>query len=306
MSEENKFVFVQTDKFESEHIAAPNYSYWRSVFRRFFSNKVTIFMLVVACIILALSLIQPLFSDYDGGVPYINERSRWNLKPSFEHIFGTDRVGNDLWDCVWFGARISLSISLFATFITTFIGVFVGMIWGFSKKIDKVMLELYNIVSNIPFMLLVMILVYVLGSGVPQMIFAMSCTSWLGTAYFIRVQVLIIRDREYNLASQCLGTPLMKMLTHNILPYLVSIIVTDIARTVPSYISYEVFLSYIGLGLGVDNPSLGYMIQNYTSYMTSVPHLFWIPVAVSALISVSLYVVGQGLADATDPRTHMI
>ena len=90
------------------------------------------------------------------------------------------------------------------------------------------------------------------------------------------------------------------------LPYLVSVIMTSISRDVPSFISYEVFLSFIGVGLGQQYASLGRMIQQYSPYMTSTPYLFWIPVAISAIISVSLYIVGQTLADASDPRTHMI
>ena len=117
---------------------------------------------------------------------------------------------------------------------------------------------------------------------------------------------MIIRDREYNLASRCLGTPTWKIITHNVLPYLISVIMTIISRDVPGFISYEVFLSMVGVGLNRDIPSLGQMIRDYSPYLISTPYLFWIPVAVSAVISVSLYIVGQTLADASDPRTHMV
>ena len=176
------------------------------------------------------------------------------------------------------------------------------------KKLDKIMIEVYNVVANIPFTLVVMVLMYVIGRGKWQLIFALSCTSWLSTAYFIRVQVMIIRDREYNLASKCLGTKTRTIISHNIMPYLISIIVTSIARDIPNFISYEVFLSFIGVGLDYREPSLGRMVQDYVGYMQtpSAAHLFWIPVCLCALISISLYIVGQALADASDPRTHMI
>lgn len=305
--EENKFQFVELKESAAEHIAAPHYSYWKSVFRRFFSSKVVIVMLIIASIIILMSIIQPMFSGYvPGQNPNINDLSMKYLAPSLEHFFGTDNYGNDLFDATWLGTRTSLFIAFAATFITTVIGVIVGAFWGYSKKMDKFMLELYNIVANVPFTLVVMVLMYVLGRGVSQLIFALSCTSWLSVAYFIRVQVLIIRDREYNLASRCLGTPTYKVVIHNILPYLVSVIVTSIARDVPNYISYEVFLSFLGVGLGSSDQSLGRMIQNYSNDLTAVPYLFWIPVAVSAIISVSLYVIGQTMADASDPRTHML
>lgn len=304
---ENKFTFVKIDDKASEHIAAPRYSYWKSVFRKFFSSKLAIAMLIIVTFILIMSIVQPMISGYDPMVtPYINDRSMKFLRPSGQYIFGTDDVGNSLFDAVWAGTRNSLAIALLATTISTTLGVVVGMFWGFSKKMDKIMIEIYNVVANIPYLLLVMVLMYTLGHGMAQMIFALTVTQWLGTAYFIRVQVMIIRDREYNLASRCLGTPTGKIIKHNIFPYLISVIMTSISRDIPSFISYEVFLSFVGVGLGEDTASLGRMVQKYSAYMQSAPYLFWIPVAISALIAVSLYIVGQTLADASDPRTHMV
>ena len=95
------------------------------------------------------------------------------------------------------------------------------------------------------------------------------------------------------------------MILKNILPYLISVIMTYVSREIPALISYEVFLSYMGLGLGTTYASLGRSISQYTSFMNGYPHLFWIPVTVLATISISLYIVGQKLADAADPRTHM-
>ena len=301
------FTFQRADDSESEHIAAPIYSYWRSVFRKFFSSKLAIVMMILAGIVILLSIFQPMISGYDPmKTPYINTPSMKYIRPNLTYWFGTDDKGNSLFDAVWAGTRNSLFISFMATTITTVVGVAVGMWWGFSKRVDVVMIEVYNVISNIPATLVAMILVYAIGSGIWQLIFALSITSWVGTAYFIRVQVMIIRDREYNLASRCLGTSTFKIITHNILPYLISVIMTAVSRDIPSFISYEVFLSFVGVGLSEKDPSLGRMIQQYSPYLVSTPYLFWIPVVVSAFISVSLYIVGQTLADASDPRTHMI
>ena len=303
------FEFQIADDSASEHIAAPKYSYWRSVFRKFFSNKVAMFMLLVATTVVLFSFIQPIFSGYDRmNAPNINNKAMHYIRPfqSWEYPLGTDDYGASLFDALWSGSRNSLFIAIMATLITETIGIIVGMFWGFSKKMDVFMLEVYNVLSNIPFTLIAMILVYALGGGFWQLIFALSCTTWVGTAYFIRVQVMIIRDREYNLASQCLGTPTWKIILNNILPYLISIIITSVSRDIPSFISAEVSLSYMGVGLSSAYASLGRMVQNYAPYMSSAPYLFWIPVITSAVISVSLYIVGQALADASDPRTHMI
>lgn len=304
---DNLFVFEKVDEKASEHIAAPRYSYWKSVFRRFFSSKVAILMLGLSLFVVLMAFIQPMFSHYDPiNAPNINNPSMKFLKPSLKYWFGTDDVGNSLFDAVWSGTRNSLIVSFIATAITATIGIIVGMFWGFSKKIDFIMIEIYNIISNIPTLLIAIILVYTLGGGMWQLIFSLSVTSWIGVAYFIRVQVLIIRDREYNLASKCLGTSNWKIITHNIFPYLISVIMTIISRDIPLFISYEVVLSYLGIGLSAKYASLGKLIQNYSPYMDSAPYIFWIPVIISAFISVSLYIVGQTLADASDPRTHMI
>lgn len=302
----NQFEFASFDERKSEHIAAPTYSYWKSVWRTFFKNKFTVAVAVLLLILVAFALIQPIFSGYNPTVaPYINDSSMKFLKPSADHIFGTDNIGNEVFDAVWAGAKNSIIISFICTIINMVIGIPVGAIWGFSKKMDKWMIEVYNVVSNVPFLLLAMILSYVLGAGIKPLIFTMTCTEWVYVAYFIRTQVMIIRDREYNLASKCLGTKTWTMITKNILPYLISVIMTYVSREIPSLISYEVFLSYMGLGLGTTTASLGRTISLYTAYMNGYPHLFWIPVGVLAIISISLYIVGQRLADAADPRTHM-
>ena len=301
------FEFVKTDEKASEHIAAPQYSYWKSVFRKFFSSKVAIAMLVLSGVIVLMSFIHPLISGYSPMVtPNINNPSTWFNPPSAAEWFGTDNVGNSLFDGIWVGTRNSLSIALITSGISIIIGVIVGMFWGYSRKMDAIMLNVYNVVANIPYLLLVIVLMYSLGRGIPQMIFSLSCTNWLGVAYFIRVQVMIIRDREYNLASECLGTKRSTIITHNVFPYLISVIMTQISRDIPMFISYEVFLTFVGNGLSEKDASLGRMVQRFSAYMTSSPYLFWIPVIISAAISVSLYIVGQTLADASDPRTHMM
>lgn len=301
------FEFVDIDDRVSERIAAPEYSYWGSVFKKFFSSKFAVFMLIVLITVLAFSFIQPLVSGYDHSQQQnINDPSAKFLKPSLEHPFGTDDVGRDVFNMVWAGARTSLTISFTVTIITMTIGIIVGMIWGFNKNLDFYLLDIYNVVSNIPYTLIVMILSYVLGAGIPQLIFALSATSWIGMAYFIRVQVMIIRDREYNMASRVLGSSTWKIITHNILPYLISVVVTSAASRLPGYVSTEVFLGFIGLGLNLNVASLGRTIQQHSQYMQSAPYLFFIPVAVLAIITVSFYLVGQSLADASDPRNHGI
>ena len=185
------------------------------------------------------------------------------------------------------------------------VGVVIGAIWGFSKKMDIIMTEVYNTIGNLPYVLIISVMVLIFSPSFFTMVFALTITGWLFIAYFIRTQVVIIRDREYNLASRCLGTSTVRIAMKNSLPFMTSVIVTLAATEIPSYISYEVFLSYIGMGLS--DMSLGRLIYSAESAMLTPGwgFEFWSPVIVASIITVVLYVVGQNLGDASDPRTHM-
>jgi oligopeptide transport system permease protein len=218
-----RFAFATFDVLRSERIAGPRYSYWKSVFQTFFKRRSAIFWLALLLSLTLMAFVQPLVSGYDPAVtPNINNPETWHQKPSSAHWFGTDDTGNDLWDVVWSGTRMSLSIAFIAAAINIGVGIALGAVWGYSKRLDPFFLALYNVVSNVPGILRSMMLMYIFGRGFWQMIMAMTITGWLGIAFFIRTQVMIIRDREYNLASRCLGTPLKRMVTRNILPFMVS------------------------------------------------------------------------------------
>ncbi|ESU86541.1 ABC transporter, permease protein [Streptococcus pyogenes GA03799] len=303
--DKSKFRFVERDSEASEVIDTPAYSYWKSVFRQFFSKKSTVFMLVILVTVLMMSFIYPMFANYDfNDVSNINDFSKRYIWPNAEYWFGTDKNGQSLFDGVWYGARNSILISVIATLINITIGVVLGAIWGGSKAFDKVMIEIYNIISNIPSMLIIIVLTYSLGAGFWNLILAFCITGWIGVAYSIRVQILRYRDLEYNLASQTLGTPMYKIAVKNLLPQLVSVIMTMLSQMLPVYVSSEAFLSFFGIGLPTTTPSLGRLIANYSSNLTTNAYLFWIPLVTLILVSLPLYIVGQNLADASDPRSH--
>ena len=313
LSEEELFAHVENNATDAEKITAPRYSYWRSVLRMFFKKKINIVTLSLLAILIAFSFIYPMFSNYDATANVIIENGK-NLKPldamekygyNIHWILGSGPAGESVFDKLWSGARISLSFAFICALINMTIGVIIGAIWGFSKKFDLIMTEVYNIIGNVPYILLISVVVMILSANFWSMVFALTVTGWLGIAYFIRTQVIIIRDREYNLASRCLGTSNFRIALKNILPFMISVIVTLAATEIPSYISYEAFLSYIGLQM--DDMSLGRIIERASASMFTPGRelQFWAPVSVASIITVVLYVVGQNLGDASDPRTHM-
>lgn len=317
LTDEELFSHVDHSDVESEKITAPRYSYWRSVFRVFFRKKLNIVILTLLVALILFSFIYPSVIHYDGTTdPFLNvmRPETKHLTPSkafnvmgkeLKYILGTGGNGESTFDAVWFGARISICLAFLCAAINMILGVVVGAIWGFSKRVDIIMTEVYNILGNVPYILLISVLVMLFSPSFGTMVFALTVTGWLPIAYFIRTQVVIIRDREYNLASRCLGTSTIKIAMKNILPFMTSVIVTQLATEIPSYISYEVFLAYIGMG--ISDMSLGRLIYEAESAMVTPGwgFEFWSPVAVASIITVVLYVVGQNLGDASDPRTHM-
>lgn len=317
ISDAELFARVDGDALDSEKIAAPRYSYWQSVFRAFFRKKINIAALILLALVLTFTYIYPEVIGYDPAVdPFRNllDPAAKHLSPraamekfgyNIHWILGTGASGQSTFDAMWYGAGISVSLALLCALINMTVGVAVGAIWGFSRRVDAVMTEVYNIVANVPYILLISVIVLILSASFFSMVLALTVTGWLSIAYFIRTQVLIIRDREYNLASRCLGTPLWRVAMRNVLPFMTSVIVTLIAAEIPSYISYEVFLSFIGMGLG--QMSLGRLIEASQSAMVTPGwgFEFWSPVAVASVITVVLYVAGQNLGDASDPRTHL-
>ena len=312
-TEQELFSHVDNDVDSAEKITAPRYSYWKSVFRVFFKKKINIVVLCLLAIVIFIAYIYPMISNYDAYQNLLDSGAK-HLRPlaamqkfgyNLHWILGTGASGNSTFDAVWSGAKISISLAFMCALINMTVGVVIGAIWGFSKKMDVFMTEVYNIIGNVPYVLFVSVMVLVFSPSFWTMVFALTITGWLSIAYFIRTQVVIIRDREYNLASRCLGTSIMTIAMKNILPFMTSVIVTLAATEIPSYISYEVFLSF--LGMGMSDMSLGRLIGAAQSAMVTPgwEFEFWSPVVVVSIITVVLYVVGQNLGDASDPRTHM-
>lgn len=313
-NQDELFRFIGDDVFESERIIAPRYSYWKSVFRVFFRKKINIVLLCVLAGIILTAFIGPNFWPYDA-FENVSYADTFHLSPaaamerfggfSMKWILGTGAMGNSIFYGIVSSAKTSLTLAVICAAINMTVGILMGALWGYSRQFDTVMMVIYNIVANVPYILIITVMVYIMGSGFWQFVFALTITGWMSIAYFFRTQVMVIRDREYSMASRCLGTPIPRMITKNILPFLTSVIMTLLATELPSYISSEVFLSFIGIGLSAQVPSLGRMIQSAQNGFLVFPWEFWPPVAVASAITIILYVLGQNLADASDPRTHM-
>ncbi len=219
----------------------------------------------------------------EDGTAVTVEKAELRLLPDTRpFLFGTNNAGQDLWAMVWSGTRTSLTIGVMVAIFQAIIGILIGVLWGYVKALDRLLTEVYTL------------------------IFAMSITGWVGMARFVRNQIVIIRDRDYNLASRCLGVGTFRIIFRNLLPYLVSVITLRMALSIPGAIGSEVFITYIGLGLPVSIPSLGNLINVGRKLLaTSASYQLVFPTIVLSIITISFYIIGNSFADAADPKNHV-
>ncbi len=305
------FEFADYDESKSELTGYSNYSFWRSTFQVFMKNKAAVALLILITVVVLFMVIQPYIPGQKSPTQiYINPETNLqyrNVQPNGEFWFGTNSIGQDLWARVWSGARTSLFIGVAVGLFEAVVGITIGALWGYVRKLDAIITEIYNVWDNIPTTVVLIILTYIMKPSISTIIFAMCMTGWLQMARFVRNLIMIIRDREYNLASRCLGTPTSRIIAKNLLPYLVSVIMLRMALAIPAAIGNEVFLSYIGMGLPLDVPSLGNLVNEGRALIMDPNQRYQLlfPAVVISVVTISFYVIGNVFADSADPRNHV-
>lgn len=298
------FRFVEYSHDNAERTGYSNYSYWRSVFQNFLKKKSAVVMAGIFFALVIFSFIALRIGKYDYHT-LLTDSSLSFTAPNGEYWFGTDNLGRDYWCQVWYAAQISIELALIVALGECVVGVTIGCLWGYVRQLDRPLTELYNIINNIPNIIYMTLIALVVGQSFWIMATAMIAIGWLTMARNVRNLVMMYRDREYNLASRCLGTPVWRVLTKNILPYLVSVIILRLALSIPSTIALESTLSYLGLGLDVNTPSLGILLRNARSYFLDYPYLLIFPAVIVSVITITFYLVGNAFSDAADPRNHV-
>ena len=297
---------------QAEATASSNYSYWGSTFRAFFKNKVAVALLIALVTVVAFAFLQPYLPGQADpnlcAVDPVTGIQYRNIAPGEKgFIWGSNAIGQDLWARIWAGARTSLTIAFFVALIEAVVGITVGVLWGYVRQLDFFFTELYNICDNVPSTIILILISYVASPSVKTLILGMSITGWIAMARFIRNQILIIRDRDYNVASRCIGTPTSRIVVRNLLPYLVSVIMLRMALTIPAAIGSEVFITYIGLGLSVEVPSLGNLINDGRKVMmqAGLRYQLLYPTIILSFVTIAFYLIGNAFSDAADPKNHL-
>lgn len=256
--------------------------------------------LIVLIVIILMAIFSPMIRNMDYQTVVTENK---NLSPSGKFWWGTDAMGRDLFTRVWVGTRISISVALIATVIDIVIGCLYGGIAAYVGGIvDEIMMRIVEVLNSIPYLIITLLILVVLGNGYFQLMLALCLTAWTSTARMIRGQILQLRESEYVLAAEALGASPLRIILKHLLPNTIGLIILDVASTIPSVIVSETVLSFLGLGLNIPAFSLGSLLSAGQQAMSFYPYQLLFPTVVLCLLILAFNVLGDGLRDALDPK----
>ncbi len=277
-------------------------SLWSDARRRFLRNKAAIISLAVLTLICLACVIGP------WVLPHAFDSADWeamSFPPSManSHFWGTDDAGRDLLVRCLIGGRISLTVGLLATISSVTLGIVWGATAGFvGGKVDAFMMRIVDMMYAIPYLLIAILLVTILGREFYLVVLTITVFSWMDMARVVRGQTLSLRSREYVEAAHAIGVSTPRIIFRHIVPNLLGVVVIYTTVTVPGVILTESALSFLGLGIQEPMTSWGVLIQDGAKTMEATP---WILLFPAALLSITLYCfnfIGDGLRDALDPK----
>ena len=218
------------------------------------------------------------------------------------HWLGTDALGRDLMTRLFRGARISLLIAVITVFTNVFIGVVYGAVSAYyGGKVDIFMTHLAEVMDGMPYVVVTILFMLVLGAGIFSIILAMTVTGWIGTSRLIRAQFYRFKGREYVLAARTLGVPDRILIFRHILPNCVGPLITRSMIAIPGAIFSESFLAYIGLGIAPPNPSIGILLSDGQKVLLQYPYQTVFPAILISVLMIAFNLFSNGLRDALDP-----
>jgi peptide/nickel transport system permease protein len=276
-------------------------SLWRDAWRRMrYSITARIGMVVVSIIVLA-AVLAPVIDPYNPKLDADLESSR--QPPSREHIFGTDRLGRDIFRRIVHGAGLSLSVGVVAVLVAGTGGTILGLLSGyFGGMVDMVIMRFIDILMAFPSMLLAIAIVAVRGTGLFNTIIALSVVGVTGYARLVRSMVLSIRERDYIEAAHMVGVRSPRIIFRHILPNSLAPIIVSATMGIGGAILTAAALGFLGLGAQPPAPEWGVMISDGVPFLRQTPHMVFFPGMAIMVTVLGFNLLGDGLRDALDPQ----
>ena len=299
---DDMFEKLSDDEKNSEFIAMESKTFFRDAWDRYKKNKLALIGLVFIVIMVLLAIFVPMLSPYGFET---QDLSNTNAMPSLQHLFGTDRLGRDIFVRIMYGARISLAIGFASAGINLVIGVLYGGIAGYvGGKVDMVMMRIIDVIYAVPTLLYVILILMVFGNSVGSMLLAICLTSWIGMARQVRTQVMSIKEMEYSLAAVVIGASHIRILLKHLVVNALGPIIVSLTMMVPSAIFTEAFLSFVGIGLDPSIPSWGKLANDCRGLFFTYPiQIVWVVVAICLTI-LSLNFIGDGIGEALQVKNR--
>ena len=258
---------------------------------------------------------------FPGMVP---KESGGYVKISDDFPLGADKLGRDLFSRIVYGARVSIAVAIVGPLVSILIGFFFGLVAGFQGgRLDNLLMRFVDIMYAFPTMLLIILLMAFFRAGFNQqqhgtfvgtlskldaamggllfIFIGIGLTAWMGAARLVRGQVLSVRQNEYVTAARAVGVPVPRTILRHILPNIIGPLIIVETLAIPSYIAYEAFLSFIGLGVNPPTPSWGSMIADGSLVIANYPNQALFPAMALFLLMFAFNFLGDGLRDALDP-----
>ena len=298
---DNLFIPIKKNTSDMDVLVRPSVGFWKDAWKRLLKNRLAAAGLFTIVLLTIMAIIGPMLTPYTYSGQTLSNQ---NQPPSGTHWFGTDNLGRDMFTRTWYGARISLFIGFTAAIIEFIIGVIYGGISGYKGgRTDNILMRIIDVLYGLPYLLVVILLMVVMGPGLITIIIALTLTGWIGMARIVRGQVLQLKTNEYVLASKVLGGNTSRIIRKHLLPNTMGPVIVSMTLTVPGAIFAEAFLSFLGLGVSAPVASWGSMANDALGVLnTGYWWRLFFPAFFISLTMLAFNVFGDGLRDALDPK----
>ncbi len=267
---------------------------------RFLKNPSGLISGVLLLIVIVLSVGAPLFTHLGPNTP---DLSALLAPPSAAHPFGTSPLGMDLFSQVLYAGRISLAIGAISAIIAGVIGALLGLIAGYyGGVVDTVIMRLVDTALSVPLLLIILVLVVMLGSSLSVVIGLIGLSGWMYPARIVRSQTLLEKELPYVEAARAIGCGGLTIMWRHIFPNIIGSLIVNVTIFVGQAVLMESAMSFLGAGLEPPNVSLGYLLNQSQSYLSSAPWLSIFPGLFIFLIVVGTNMFGDALRDALNPE----
>lgn len=290
---------------DSSAVSTEERTQLQMVIRRFFRHRVAVASLIGFILLVAFAFLGPLVWEYDHG---INREIPKDQPPSWDHPFGTTRLGQDVMGQVMRGTQQTLKVGFTVAALTIGIGAIWGAIAGYYKgKIDTLMMRIVDVFIIIPILVVVLVLAGLTrGTTWWHVAVIIGIFGWTSTARVVRGMVLSLREQEFVEAALAMGASDRRIILRHLVPNTAGVIIVDATLVIAVAILVEAALSFLGFGIQIPDTSLGLLIQNAQTMVFTRPWLFYIPGVFIILIVLFINFIGDGLRDALDPKQQMV